>query len=430
MKWIYDELLSLGLTPAGACGLMGNLYAESGLKFNVVERLCLKRLKENGKVYDDESYTSAVDSGKITRAEFLHPLPGKQYGYGIAQWTSEGRKAGLYDLAKRNGVSIADPDTQLDYLYTELRSSYRSVLDILTSTNSIREASDIVLTKFERPADQSERVKELRASYGQKYYDEYAKKEENMSVIIGSARSNENGGINGGKAGDQTGGEVSTQNWYLHSKGWIVLRPKTFELAEIIAETMQLICDNPNFGYCQDHRLSGFNALKAVDFNPFKVTTPVELDCSEAIRACVWAGGLKVSDFYTGNEADSLIETGKFDKLTSDEYCKSPNKLRRGDILVTKTKGHTVAVVKGNTGWEKDEKGWWYYRDGISHYLSTWAVIDHHWFYFDDNGYMLTGWHEFPEGWYYFNDSKNENEGQLWHEKAGGKGVLEPWYIE
>ena len=32
-----------------------------------------------------------------------------------------------------------------------------------------------------------------------------------MGVRVGSARSNENGGVNGGKAGDQTGREVSTQ---------------------------------------------------------------------------------------------------------------------------------------------------------------------------------------------------------------------------
>lgn len=38
-------------------------------------------------------------------------------------------------------------------------------------------------------------------------------------VRVGSARSNENGGINGGKPGDQKNGrEVSTQDWYLHNK--------------------------------------------------------------------------------------------------------------------------------------------------------------------------------------------------------------------
>ena len=40
-----------------------------------------------------------------------------------------------------------------------------------------------------------------------------------MAVRIGSARINEKGTTTGGKAGDQTGGEVSIQNYYLHRKG-------------------------------------------------------------------------------------------------------------------------------------------------------------------------------------------------------------------
>lgn len=43
-----------------------------------------------------------------------------------------------------------------------------------------------------------------------------------MAVRIGSARINEKGTTTGGKAGDQTGGEVSIQNYYLHRKGWYV----------------------------------------------------------------------------------------------------------------------------------------------------------------------------------------------------------------
>jgi peptidoglycan hydrolase-like protein with peptidoglycan-binding domain len=38
---------------------------------------------------------------------------------------------------------------------------------------TIRAASDIVLTQFERPADQSENAKKYRASLGEKLYEEY-----------------------------------------------------------------------------------------------------------------------------------------------------------------------------------------------------------------------------------------------------------------
>ena len=60
-KEIYDFLMDSGMTSSGACGLMGNLYTESGLKFNALERLCRQRLREAGKGdWTDEAYTAAV----------------------------------------------------------------------------------------------------------------------------------------------------------------------------------------------------------------------------------------------------------------------------------------------------------------------------------------------------------------------------------
>lgn len=82
-KRAYKKFRQAGMTAAGACGLIGNLEAESdGFYTNRVEYLCLKRLKEKGKVYTHVTYTAAIDSGKISCEEFLHPLSGKQYGYG------------------------------------------------------------------------------------------------------------------------------------------------------------------------------------------------------------------------------------------------------------------------------------------------------------------------------------------------------------
>lgn len=170
---VWDYLLKSGLTAAGAAGLMGNLKAESGIIPNRVEILCLKRLREHGRTYSDESYTAAVDSGAITKSEFLHPLQGKQYGYGLAQWTSPNRKAGLYDLAQSKGVSIGDLNTQLDYLVKELKTSYNTVYTVLTSTRSVQAASDAVLTHFEQPAN-AQSMKQERANYGYQYFNQFA----------------------------------------------------------------------------------------------------------------------------------------------------------------------------------------------------------------------------------------------------------------
>ncbi len=45
----------------------------------------------------------------------------------------------------------------------------------LKGATSVRQASDAVLTGYERPANQSDAVKAKRAGYGQGYYDKYAK---------------------------------------------------------------------------------------------------------------------------------------------------------------------------------------------------------------------------------------------------------------
>lgn len=173
MKKTWAHLINSGMTPEGVAGLMGNLYSESGIIPNRVEMLCLQRLREAGKYYTDATYTAFVDDGTIGREEFLHPLPGKQYGYGLAQWTSPGRKGKLYDHCKAKKVSIGDLDAQLDFLVTELQQSYPTVWQTLATTDSIAEASDVVLTKFEMPADCDGRIKTTRQQYARELYERF-----------------------------------------------------------------------------------------------------------------------------------------------------------------------------------------------------------------------------------------------------------------
>ena len=147
----------------GVAGLMGNLYAESGLSPINLQNTYNTKLN-----YTDQGYTDAVDKGEYSN--FIKDSA----GYGLAQWTYWSRKEGLYVYAKSKGVSIGDLGAQLEYLMKELKESYSStVLTHLKNAKTVRSASDIVLTKFERPADQSSSVQKKRAEYGQIYYDKY-----------------------------------------------------------------------------------------------------------------------------------------------------------------------------------------------------------------------------------------------------------------
>lgn len=170
-----------------------------------------------------------------------------------------------------------------------------------------------------------------------------------MAVKIGSARIDENGKTHGGKAGDQSGREICTQAWYKHKKGWRVLRCTNVDKAEKIARAMQAACDNANIGYDQHQRLSLYNFAKRVDFDPSKIKTPCETDCSALVRVCLAYAGIPTEDFRTSNEASVLLRTGEFVERKEGRYTDQSTYLRRGDILVTRTQGHTVVVLSNGT---------------------------------------------------------------------------------
>ncbi|MEZ3502481.1 MAG: SPOR domain-containing protein [Lachnospiraceae bacterium] len=160
---IWNFLKGKGLSDHGVAGLMGNLYAESALNPHNLQNTYEKKLG-----YTDDAYTAAVDSGDY--ANFVRDSA----GYGLAQWTYWSRKEALLAYAKAAGASVGDLATQLGFLYKELSEGYAGVLDTLKTATSVRQASDAVLLKYERPANQSETVKQKRAGFGEKYLKKYA----------------------------------------------------------------------------------------------------------------------------------------------------------------------------------------------------------------------------------------------------------------
>ena len=336
----------------GVAALMGNLDAESGLNPRKLENLCERRLKDAGKPYcTDESYTAAVDSGKISREEFLHPLPGKQYGYGLPQWTSEWRKAGLYDYVKSKGVSIGDLEAQLEYLFKELSTSYKTVLNALKTASSVREASDVVLKKFECPADQSEAVKVKRAGYGQKYFEKYKGSAmnggNNMSVRIGHASISEKGTINGVK-GDQTGGEVCTRTFY--SKPWdyaAIVREKH-------AQAVESACANDNNGYGQNDRNTLNTLAKAVGYDLSRVGK-CNCDCSSLQNVAAVASGAGAtygSNGWTTSTMKAALQKLGYKIITDATYLANAKYCVRGAIYV-RASSHTVCALDNGAEYKK-----------------------------------------------------------------------------
>ena len=170
-QFIWDFLKKEGFNDYGVAGLMGNLYAESGLLPNNLQNIFNSKLG-----LSDEEYTKRVDNGTYTN--FVHDSA----GYGLAQWTYYSRKQNLLNFAKSKGKSIGDLEIQLQFLITELGDSYKnSVYNILKTATSIQQASDAVLLNFECPANaQAQRTK--RAQLGQNYYNKFTKKGENIQM--------------------------------------------------------------------------------------------------------------------------------------------------------------------------------------------------------------------------------------------------------
>ena len=163
-----------------------------------------------------------------------------------------------------------------------------------------------------------------------------------MSVLIGSARSS----FGNTAPGDQHSGlEVSTQKWYLHAQGWYVLRAKDAAAREKIAVAIERACANNNIGYSQPTRNTLYSDVKPYGFDPARTSKKVNTDCSALVRVCVNFAGIAAGDFITSSEVRVLMATGAFELFTDDAHCKRDDYLLRGDILVTRTKGHTVVVL-------------------------------------------------------------------------------------
>lgn len=155
---IYEALRAGGLTPAGACGMMGNMWAESGLRSNNVQDNC---------PLTDSDYTYNVNAEIMSKWQFMSD----RYGYGLCQWTLAERKCCLYEMAKSMGVSIADEKMQCDFCIFELQNDFPDLYKYLCSTDDLPGAAKRVCAEFERPAVNNFAD---RINAAQRYYNQLA----------------------------------------------------------------------------------------------------------------------------------------------------------------------------------------------------------------------------------------------------------------
>lgn len=177
-----------------------------------------------------------------------------------------------------------------------------------------------------------------------------------MSVQICHARIDERGRISGGRAGDQSGREVSITPWY--SKPWkLVIRHPNEELGRAAA-TLAVKAANSNLiGYDQGERNSFYRELKKHNFNlDAYIASGVrtETDCSAfmyAIWCCLLPQMRADGNAPTTSTMRGFFAQYGFTVLTGDRYLISDRFLKTGDVLV-KPAGHTAIAI--NDGSDAD----------------------------------------------------------------------------
>lgn len=167
-KVIWDYLMGKLNNAYGTAGMMGNLFAESSLRPENLQNTFEKRLGMS-----DTQYADAVNNGSYTN--FVHDSA----GWGLAQWTFWSRKDGLQKLMKQRNKPIYDLNTQLDWLWQELNTSYKGTLNIIKNATTVQQASDEVLVNFEHPGAVDDpnkvgKVKAQRLEYSMIFYNRYS----------------------------------------------------------------------------------------------------------------------------------------------------------------------------------------------------------------------------------------------------------------
>lgn len=174
---IWAKLRAKGFSEKATAAIMGNMQGESGLiPYRVQGDFDWK-----SDLKPSKDYTAAVDSGRLTKNDFLFYGPGGG-GYGLCQWTFWSRKEGLYDLAKSRGVSIGDEQVQIDWFYQEIQKAeyiykknnyeqYQVFKYLNMDGESLLDMTKAVMRGYEKPHDQSDAVAAQRAKWGQDIWD-------------------------------------------------------------------------------------------------------------------------------------------------------------------------------------------------------------------------------------------------------------------
>ena len=119
--------------------------------------------------------------------------------------------------------------------------------------------------------------------------------------------------------------------------------------------------------------------------------------------------GIKTHEYCTNNQPDN----------SSDHVDPYPY-LAKWGVSREQFKRDIENGLGAETGWQKNDKGYWYVHSDGSYPKDKFEKINGTWYYFDQSGEMATGWKKIVEKWYYF-----DVEGAM---KTGWVKYKDTWY--
>ena len=180
--------------------------------------------------------------------------------------------------------------------------------------------------------------------------------------MISNSGSDERSKYKGGKAGDQTGTEWRIIPWY--NRPWnVVLRHPDEKVRKEIALLARAAANNDKIGYDQNERYTYWQQLSKSNYDPAKIKTACEADCSAGVLANCKAVGYRLNiatlkkidqNGYTGS-MKKILKAAGFKVLTDKKYLSSDAYLLEGDILLCEGHHTCTNLTNGKYSGAKEE---------------------------------------------------------------------------
>jgi len=161
---LYQRALDAGFTLEAICSLLANIQGESAFRSdNAEDRI--------NRVVSDEEYIRRADAGLMTYngRNFVYD----EVGFGYAQWTFWSRKQRLLDFCKARGTSVADHESQKEFIFDEMQKDFPGIWQMCRTSHDMQYIMQKLIAIWENPADHDGAMRE-RWPYAQAWYAKFS----------------------------------------------------------------------------------------------------------------------------------------------------------------------------------------------------------------------------------------------------------------